>query len=240
MYRKDPIVVGQIYHIYSRGVAKGPICKEEADRWRFLQGLVLFNDVQSAANILWRLERGRGRLTMNVLKEYVFSGKAKREPLVRILAYCVMGNHYHLLVEEIREGGITQFMRKLGTGYARYFNNKYERVGPLFQSRFKNVLVDEERFLLYLLVYINVLNPAEFVEENWKEKGIGNPEKVLRYSEKYPWSSHQDYLGLRNSIILEKGVLKELLSTPKAYSDLVRMVLDDKKYQDITHLTLES
>ena len=69
--------------------------------------------------------------------------------------------------------------------------------------------MDNDLYLQYLLVYINVLNPANFVAPNWKEEGIDNIEKVLRYAEEYPWSSHQDYLGLRNSIILEKGVFEE-------------------------------
>lgn len=239
MRRKFPFVVGKIYHIYNRGVAKCAICKEEADFWRFLQGLVLFNDVKSATNILWQLHRERGRLTLNVLKEYIKSERQERRLLVRIMAYCVMGNHYHLLVEEIREGGITQFMHKLGTGYSRYFNNKYDRVGSLCQGRFQSILVDNEQYLLYLLVYINVLNPAEFVEPNWKEKGISNIEKVIKFAAEYSWSSHLDYLGERKSLIIDRGILGEILPTPETYLDLVRAVLEEKRYTEISHLTLE-
>lgn len=239
MKRKLPFIVGNIYHVFNRGVAKCAICDGEADYWRFMQGLCLFNDIKSAGSILWHLERDRGRLTMNVLKGYVIQGK-DREPLARIMAYCVMGNHFHLLVEEIREGGIMRFMHKLGLGYARYFNNKYERVGSLFQGRFKNVLVDDENYLQYLLVYINVLNPAEFVASNWKTEGMRDIEKVLEYAEEYKWSSHLDFLGKRGSLILDKGVLEKLLPTPKAYMNLVKMVLKGKKHEQIEHLTLEN
>ena len=239
MKRKFPFVVGEIYHIYNRGVAKCPICNGEADYWRFLQGLCLFNDVKSVTNILWQLERNRGRLTLNVLKDYLVGQKSERKPLVRIMAYCAMGNHYHLLVEEIQEGGITRFMHKLGLGYARYFNNKYERVGSLFQDKFKNVLVDDEIYLQYLLVYINVLNPAEFIAPNWKEKGIKDIEAVLEFAANYPWSTHQEYIGKRRSLIIEKGILGKILPTPKAYLDLVKAVLREKKYEEIGHLTLE-
>lgn len=239
MLRKYPIVPGTIHHVYSRGAAKLPICKEEADYWRFMQGLCLFNDVASTSSILWRIERDRRRLTMNVLKEYVVQQSHKREPLVRVLAYCAMGNHYHLLLEEIRKGGITQFMRKLGTGYARYFNNKHDRVGVLFQSRFKNILVEDERYLQYLLVYINVLNPIGIAEPSWKEKGIRNIDEALAFAERYRFSSHLDYLGKRGSLILDKGILAELLSTPDAYVELVKGVLKEKKYRAIEHLTLE-
>lgn len=239
MKRKHPFTVGTIHHVYNRGVAKCPICERDADYWRFLQGLCLFNDAESTSSILWHMERDRGRLTMNVLKEYIVSDSEKREPLVRILAYCLMGNHFHLIVEEIQEGGITKFMRKLGVGYAKYFNNKYNRVGSLFQNVFKNVLVETERQLLYLLVYMNVLNPAEFVSPHWKEEGIKDIGKVLKFAEEYKWSSHLDYLGKRGSLILDRGVLAELLPTPDAYLDLVKMVLRGKQYNEIMDLTLE-
>jgi len=239
MRRKFPFVVGKIYHIYNRGVAKCFICSQEADYWRFLQGLCLFNDIKSATNILWQLEKTRGRLTLGVLKNYIVTEGKERKPLVRIFAYCIMPNHFHLLVEEIQEGGISKFMKKLNQGYARYFNNKYQRVGHLWQDKFQNVLVDNERYLLYLLVYINVLNPAELIKPNWKERGIKNIEKVLEFAEKYQWSTHQEYLGKRGSLIIDKGILGEILSTPKEYLDLVRSVLEEKKYEEIFPLALE-
>ena len=88
-------------------------------------------------------------------------------------------------------------------------------------------------------MYINVLNPAGVVEPNWKETGIKDIERVLKFTEGYQWSSHLDYLGKRGSLILDKGVLGELLPTPKAYSDLIQAVLEDKKYQEVAHLTFE-
>jgi putative transposase len=239
MERKYPFTVGTIHHVYNRGVAKCTICNNDSDRWRFMQGLCLFNDEQSTSSILWHLERERGRLTMNVLKKHVLSLEGKREQLVRIMAYCVMRNHYHLLLEEIKEGGITRFMRKLGTGYAKYFNNKHNRVGSLFQNVFKNILVDDEKYLQYLLVYINVLNPAGIIESNWKEKGIQDIKKVLQFAREYQWSSHLDYLGKRGSLILDRGVFGEMFSTPKQYLELVKIVLRDKKYREIFHLALE-
>lgn len=176
---------------------------------------------------------------MNVLKDYIVDQGSERKPLVRIMAYCAMENHYHLLVEEIREGGITKFMHKLGVGYVKYFNNKYDRVGSLFQDKFKNVLVDNERYLQYLLVYINVLNPAQYVESNWKEEGVQNVESVLEYAENYLWSTHLEYLDKRNSLIIDKGILGKLLPTPEAYVELVKTVLREKRYEEISSLMLE-
>ena len=239
MKRRIQFEPGKIYHIYNRGVAKCRICEKDNDFWRLLQGFCLFNDKNSAANILWQLEKTRGRLTLNVLKEYIISLGHQRKPLVRILAYCIMPNHFHLLIEEWEGGGIIKFMHKLGGGYARYFNNKHVRVGSLFQGRFKAVPVENERYLLYLLVYINVINPGQLVEPNLKEDGVRDMKKILQAAEEYPWGTHQEYIGKRGSIIIEKGIFGELLSTPKAYLELVEAVLRDKKYTEIGHLLLE-
>ena len=237
--RKFPFVVGKIYHVYNQGVAKCLICREDADFWRFLQGLCLFNDAKSVTNILWQIQRNRGRLTLNTLKDYIVIEGEKREKLVRILAYCVLGNHYHLLIEEIKEGGITQFMHKLGLGYASYFNNKYERVGSLYRDKFKSIPVDDELYLQYLLVYINVLNPLGVKNPNWKEEGIKDIESTLEDLKYYLWSTHHEYAGLRNSLIIEKGAFEEILPIPDDYLNLVKNVLVDKKYQEIENLILE-
>ena len=238
MKRRIQFEVGKIYHIFNRGVAKCQICESENDFWRFLQGFCLFNDKNSASNILWQLEKTRGRLTLNILKEYLINDN-ERNPLARILSYCIMPNHFHLMIEEIEEGGITKFMQKLGGGYARYFNNKHKRVGGLFEGRFKAVPVEDERQLLYLLVYINVINPGQLVEPNLKEEGIKDMEKVLQAAENYSFSAHSDYLEKRGSLIIKKGILKELLSTVAAYRELVADVLQNKKYSEINHLFLE-
>ena len=237
--RKIKFVKNHIYHIYNRGVEKRDIFESDNDKWRFLQGLFLFNNTRASINLLWQVERAKGRATFKTIKDFFKDKKEERTPLVRIMADCLMPNHFHLLIEEIQNGGISKFMHKLGLGYARYFNNKYERVGSLFQDKFKNILVDDEKYLLYLLVYINVLNPADLIEPGWREEGIKDIEAVLKFAVDYLWSTHQEYIGKRRSLIIEKGILKELLPTPKAYLDLVKAVLSGKGYQEIFHLALE-
>jgi len=239
MKRKVQFETGKIYHIYNRGVAKCPIFNNEHDFWRMLQGLCLFNDHSSSGNILWQLEKTRGRLTLNVLKGYILNEGKERKPLVKILAYCLIPNHFHLLIEEIEKGGIVKFMHKLGIGYVRYFNNKHNRVGGLFQGRYKAVEIENEKQLLYLLIYINVINPGQLTEPNLKEHGIKNARKVLQKAEAWPFGTHQEYIGKRGSIIVEKGIFDELLPAVKTYNELAESVLLDKKYTEIKHLLLE-
>ncbi len=237
--RKVQFVKGNFYHIYNRGVEKRSIFEDDNDMWRFLQGLFLFNDERTTSNLLWQMEKKRGKVTFGVLKEFFIKEKRNRDPLVRILADCLMPNHFHLLVEEIKDGGISRFMHKFGTGYTKYFNNKYQRVGGLFQGSFKACLIDNERYLEYLLFYINVLNPAELVEPQIKKEGVRDIERVLQFCREYPWSTHQEYLGLRNSIIIDKGLLGEIFRDPQKYEKMARDFLIARKFDLISPYTLE-
>jgi len=239
--RKLQFTKDNIYHIYNRGVEKRDVFMNDNDRWRFLQGLFLFNDTKSSSNLLWELERENGRVNFKILKEYFSkNNNTPREPLIRILADCLMPNHYHLLVEPLQEGGITKFMHKLGTGYTMYFNKKYKRVGGLFQDTFKAVHVDEDNYLQHLLVYINVMNPGQLIEPNLKEEGVKDREKVMKFAEDYLWSTHKEYLQTRDSIIIDKGLLGNMFLNGQEYREFVYDILPEKsKFDDITHLILE-
>ena len=150
-----------------------------------------------------------------------------------------MPNHYHLILEEIEENGISAFMHKIGTGYTGYFNKKHERVGSLFQGTFKAVPVNKDLYLQYLLIYLNVVNPGELVEPKLKENGIKNIDSIMKFAENYPWSTHQEYLGKRNSIIIDRGVLGNFFSEPMKYQEFAKDILLTKKFNVANHLFLE-
>jgi len=235
--RKIKFVQGKFYHIYNRGVDKREIFLEDADKWRCLQGLCLFNNEKHSSNVLWQIEKNRGEVNLKILKDYII--KEGRDLIVRILAYCLMPNHYHLIVEELQDGGISRFMHKFGNGYVHYFNKKYKRSGSLFEAPFKAILVENEIYLQYLLVYINVINPGQLVEAKLKEEGIRDIEAVIKAADECPWTTHQEYSGKRGSIIIDKGVLGEIFPSPERYQDFIKQVLLDKKYQEVFHLILE-
>ena len=151
-----------------------------------------------------------------------------------------MSNHYHLLVEELQKNGISKFMHKLGTGYTMYFNKKYNHAGSLFQGTFKAVVVDRESQLDYLLVYINVINPGQFLEPNLKKEGIKNQEGIMDFAKSYLWSTNKEYLYARDSIIIDKGILGQVFPDSQSYEELVKAVLADKsKLDDIANIFLE-
>jgi len=110
-----------------------------------------------------------------------------------------MGNHYHLLLSELTDGGITKFIMKLNVGYAKYFNERYKRVGTLFQGRTKRIHINTDAHFLHILHYIH-LNPLDFLHgaESWRTLEIKDSKKALRYLETYRWSSYLDYCGKKN------------------------------------------
>lgn len=180
--QRPQFITKEIYHVYNRGVEKRTVFLNTDNYRRFIRGLEEFNDSVPATN-----------LHRPCLKSDFKQGK----PLVEILCYCLMPNHYHLLLRQLKEGGITGFMRKIGTGYTNYFNLKNNRVGPLFQGKFKVVHLKKEAHFLYLPHYIH-LNPLDLKMPGWRERKIQNAKGALRFLESYRWSSYPDYIGKKN------------------------------------------
>ena len=139
-----------------------------------------------------------------------------REQLVNIHGWVLMKNHYHLLLSERIENGISLFLRKLNVGYANYFNERYERSGALFQGRTKKILIDRHEQLLYILHYIH-LNPLDYLEgaHEWRIRSRGNIKSMsdsIEYLSSYRWSSYLDYMGAKNfPSLLTTSFFKEAL-----------------------------
>ena len=174
------------YHIYNRGVDSRNIFNKDEDYLRFIHCLYEFNDQRPALPHNWLLK-----------KEDILDTQRPRKLLVNILCFCLMPNHFHLILHQITAGGITRFMRKLGTGYTMYFNEKYERSGVLFQGKFKAILVENDEYLLHLSRYIH-LNSIELIDSDWKQVGIKNWNRARGFLQEYRWSSFPDYVGIRN------------------------------------------
>jgi len=190
--KRPPLVTGEIYHIVIRAIENLKLFRDEKDYFRMIHDLFEFNN-ENPVSSNFRLFQ-RSKLSGNdpdSFKERV------REMLVEILAFCLMPNHVHLLVKQLRDGGISKFMRKIGAGYGAYYNQKYKRVGHLFQGRYKLVHIENDKQLYTIFVYIHT-NPVAIIFPNWKEKGIKNFKKAVNYLENYRWSSYLDYLGKKN------------------------------------------
>ena len=239
--RKIKTEVGDICHVYNKGANRAVIFNNNADRWRFLQGLFLFNDKENSPFVLRDVERkNKGRINFTLLKDFVDNYKPERKPLVRIMADCLMPNHYHLILQELQENGIPRFMHKLGTGYVSFKNKKDDRGGgSLFQGPYKLVKVKTDEYLKYLIIYLNIINPGQLIEPNLKEEGIKNIDTIIDFAADYDWSTNKEYLGTRESFIIDKGLLAEIFNSPEEYKKFVREILLTKKYNRINHLILE-
>jgi len=175
--RKIQFSPGEFYHIFNRGNGRQTIFYNDKDRYRFLQAMYLSNNKNSFVGV-GDLDRNKSGYTLADIEKIFEDDKITYDPLVKICADCLMPNHFHFLLEEIRAGGIIKFMQRLGTSYGKYFVTKYDRPGSLFQGRFKSVCMENDDQLRYLLAYINVINPAQLIAPDIKEKGIENFEKV--------------------------------------------------------------
>ena len=189
--KRPQLVNGEIYHIVLRGVGDSLIFKNVDDYYRGIFSLYEFNTT-TPVNI-------RESRKIRSKEKQLNRGQSSdtRDLLVEILAFYFMPNHVHLLVRQIKKKGITQFMRKFGTGYATYFNKKYNRKGHLFQNRFQAIHIKNNEQLKTVFVYIHT-NGASLIEPKWKENGIANPKKAIKFLENYKWSSYPDYIGEKN------------------------------------------
>jgi len=187
-YRRVPFGVGEWYDCFTRGIDKRTTFESEPDYRRFVELLYLANDT----NLI-------DRASFYHLSHEQILTRPRNIPIVAIGGYCLMGNHYHLLLHEIIEGGISQFMQKLGTGYSGYFNTKRARIGNLFVKPFRSKHIADESYLRHVLQYIH-LNPAELIEPRWKSGKVRSISKLQERLHAYPFSSLPDYLGISSRI----------------------------------------
>ncbi len=151
MRKHLPFAEGEYYHIYNRGVDKRTITEDWKDSERFLESIIEFNAVKPLGG-LYLKQFGSYNSAIARLR----SSASKSEKLVEIVAYCLNPNHYHLILAPLIENGIEKFMQKLGTGFTKYFNEKYNRTGSLFQGRFKSSHLDSNEYLLHVVAYVNL------------------------------------------------------------------------------------
>ena len=199
------------YHIYNRGVEKRLIFQDREDYTKFLYLLKIYLTNPEILRNEYPL------LRINIVDKNLFEE-------IDLLAFCLMPNHFHLLVYQKQKDSITKLLRQICTAYVIYFNKKFERVGPLFQSKFKAVAVDSDEYLLHLSRYIH-LNPT----------GRGAP------LDEFEWSSYLYYLGKRQSNWLKTNKIVKYFNKSKTGFSYKSFVEDYQDEEDLSSdLTLES
>ena len=249
-HKPRQFVKGEIYHVVIRRMAEEELFLDIDDHYRGIFCIYEFNTTKPITIRERRSARAkfkkslRGSPPVAVIKtDEVMVMKDERDLLVEVLAFCLMPNHIHLLVRELKEGGISKFMLKLESGYAAYFKLKYgvKMTGHFFQERFKCVHIKTEEQLIAVFVYIHT-NPISLVEPLWKEKGIKDPERAIKFlEEEYRWSSLFDYIGKKNfPSVTQRDFLLKIMGGPEGVKKAVEGWIRYKgKIRKFAELALE-
>lgn len=221
--RLIPLVTGEIYHFFNQGIDRRPAFTDRKEYSRVLQTLIYYRFSSPPVKLSqFLLLSNENRVNMmnklNTRKQY----------LIRVLSFCFMPNHFHLLTIQDKDNGISKFMSNFQNSYTRYFNTKHERIGPLFLDQFKAVRIETDEQLLHVSRYIH-LNPfSSFIV------------KQIDDLESYKWSSFSEYLSSSNEGICEKNNILALLKNKEEYK---KFVFDQANYQreleKIKHLLIE-
>ena len=212
MSRNFDLSVGEYYHFYNRGNDKRLIFLNKKDYERFVILLYICNN-KNPIHLSDYKSSTRPNL-FHLIKQDL--------PLVSIGAWCLMPNHFHILIKEIEEGGASIFMQKLSTAYTMYYNIKHGKTGSLFSGRFKAKHLDYDEYLKYQYAYIH-LNPISIIDGGWKKKQIEDRDKAKNFLNKYPYSSYIDYCDKDRpeSKILCKTAFPEYFETATDFQGMV-------------------
>ncbi len=218
MANREPFAEDEWYHCYNRGVDKRKVFLDEGDFERFMLLLYVSNGT-NRVHISNTKKRTIAEITQDASLD-------RGEPLVAIGAYCLMPNHIHLVLKQVKKGGLALFMQKVFTGYTMYFNKKYQRTGSLFAGVFKSKHLYDDRYFKKALSYIH-LNTVELFEKNWKS-GVGDLKQIEKQLATYKHSSLSEFnsnneegLQLLDKNIFElfdsKPTTKQILTEAQEY-----------------------
>ena len=205
MKRKGgPFAIDEWYHCYNRGIEKRTVFEDTKDYHRFLELLYLAND-----------EFPLRRSDIDTYKFEEVLNTPRGNKLVSIGAFCLMPNHFHLVLREVTEGGIVAFMQKIGTAYTMYFNARNGRSGNLFIKPFQSRHVSEDRYFQHLINYVHS-NPSTLYEPEWKTSHIVDPQFLGEKISAYPYSSLGAYTNAQAPIrpIIDEEVFSVVRLTP--------------------------
>ncbi|OHA20292.1 MAG: hypothetical protein A2836_01025 [Candidatus Taylorbacteria bacterium RIFCSPHIGHO2_01_FULL_45_63] len=201
--RVEPFGVDSYVHAIKRGGRGSEIVRDEEDRWRFIKTLFYLNDEYRSDN--WEDDLFRQKIPLFERP----SLWPDRKPLVKILVYILMPNHFHLILKEIKEGGISTFMRGVCGSMTMSFNRKYKGKGSIFQGSYKGMTIETDEYMRRLAIYIMVKNSFELYPGGM-EIAMQNFDKAFSWSLQYQFSSLADYASDRQSPIIDKDVLGDI------------------------------
>lgn len=215
--RIEPYTTDSIIHVIKRGARGMDIMMDDADRWRFMKSLFILNDVYS--NHDWHRETANMSLFERP-KDW-----PERKSLTKILAWVLMSNHFHLLLQEKTEGGTAKFMQRLCGSMSLCFNLKYESKGSIFQGAYKAKTVDDDSYLRHLLFYIQVKNVLELYPGGLRV-ALDDFDKAWNWAINYQFSSLPSYVSSIKSPIIDdaEGLITSIHNQTLSKQDAYEML----------------
>ena len=197
--RITPLVTGEYYHIFNRGNDKRDIFTKPRDFRRFLQTFYYYQFTGPKPSF--------SKFAKSDLNSFKPDPEKK---LVDILCYCLMPNHFHFLVKQLKDNGVSIFLSQISNSYTKYFNIKYTRVGALLQGVFKAVRIETDAQLIHVSRYIH-LNPVV--------------SGLIMKPEEYQWSSYPEYIT-QNPFFCSINEIMSLFKSPQKYREFVEAQID--------------
>jgi|SRR3989344_1243038 len=216
--QRESFDVGSYVHIVQRGTRGLPIVRDENDRFRFLLLLAHFNDQFTSPN--WYRDLQDEKLQQSLTRPQSWP---KQERLVNIIVFALVGNHFHLLLEELMQGGIARFMQRLGIGMTKRFNERYKERGSLFQSSYRSKTVSDDDYFRYVSVYVQVKNAFDMHPKGYRWAS-GHFDEAYKWASAYPYASLMDYNGKFVRPIVDNRFLSSIYS-PAEYRDFAKDVI---------------
>ncbi|MEK7535392.1 MAG: transposase [Patescibacteria group bacterium] len=212
---RGPIITGEYYHVFNHGVERNNIFETQTEFSRFLLGMKLFNSKEPISSIREYFENGKNN-----------DKKITDVHLVDIVAYCLNPNHYHMLLKQVSDGGIAEFMKRLNGAYTWYFNATNKRKGALFRGKYKSKHISDNDYLLHVSAYVNLNNLVHNLSGRTAVK-----------------SSWGEYVGGKVGLC-EKSIILEQFNSPKEYEKFalgsLELSLERKKEEkDLAALLIE-
>jgi len=209
--RKFRFTNNEYYHILNRGVDKREVFLDYDDTARFFQSMHEFNTIEPIGSIF-----------ENSFRKPFGNPISKSKKLVNFVCYCLNPNHYHFLLEQLIDNGIEKFMQRLGIGYTKYFNKKNDRVGALFQGKYKAIHIDSNEYLLHLSAYINL---------NDRIHSLGNPISK---------SSWDEYINNNRVGFCKKDIILDQFNNLNEYKEFAESsLIDIREKKEMEKLLLE-
>lgn len=231
--RVEPHTIDSIMHVIKRGTRGTAIVKDAEDRTNFMRALFYLNDTYTNEN--WK----RDTATLGMFERPLHW--PEREPLVNILAWTLLSNHFHLLLQERIEGGISKFMQRLCGSMTKNFNDKYKERGSLFQSSYKGKIVGKDVYFRQLVWYVLVKNLME-IYPGGINTAIKNFNQAWEWGLKYKYSSFGVSLRGETSPLIEdsEGLIKEVCRSSVFQKDSKDLLaLHHFRSEELKNLALE-